>query len=167
MQNPNPSQPADGVLLAADDGAANGRPARLTVQLLSDPSGIVLALEGELDLETAAELDRRLAALDETSFTRLLIDLRRVTFMDSTGLSSIIRAHRVAEANGQRLVLRRGSSQVQRLFELTGVDARLHSRTTKSASPVARPARSVGLRPCAAGGSADGYLPRLAGIHEA
>jgi anti-anti-sigma factor len=49
----------------------------------------------------------------------VLIDLSGVTFMDSLGLASIARAYRHAEANGRRVVLRRGPPQVQRLFEIT------------------------------------------------
>ncbi len=83
-----------------------------------------MRLVGELDLETAVEFDRQLAALDG-EIRRLLIDLSRVTFMDSTGLGSIVRAHQSAQANGYAFVVRRGSNQVQRLFALTGVDERL------------------------------------------
>jgi anti-sigma B factor antagonist len=125
MQDPNGSRSADGRTMTADDAAGNSGSGRLTVQLRSDARGVAVTLEGELDLETAPELDRRLAAIDETQVARLLIDLHGVTFMDSTGLSSIVRAHRFAQSNGHTLVLRRGSNQVQRLFELTGVDERL------------------------------------------
>ena len=41
--------------------------------------------------------------------------------MDSTGLALMIKAQQSAEANGHRLAFRRGTSQVQRLFELSGV----------------------------------------------
>jgi anti-anti-sigma factor len=125
MQNPSASGSVDGPIAAAEDLATNGRSDRLTVRLTSDARGVVVTLEGELDLETTPEFDRQLAAIDKTPLTRLLIDLGGVDFMDSTGLSSIIRAHRVAESNGHVLVLRRGSKQVRRLFELTGVDDRL------------------------------------------
>jgi anti-anti-sigma factor len=95
------------------------------IELAADAQGMVVTVGGELDLETAPMLDRALGDIDETQVRRLLIDLRRVTFMDSTGLASIVRAHQFAQSNGQALVLRRGSRQVQRLFQLTGVDARL------------------------------------------
>jgi anti-sigma B factor antagonist len=125
MQNPNASGSGAGASAAADDAAINDVSGRLTVQLFTDPGGVTLRLAGELDLETASELDRQLADIAETQVTRLLIDLGAVTFMDSTGLSSILRAHRSAGSNGHTLVLRRGSNQVQRLFELTGMNDRL------------------------------------------
>jgi anti-anti-sigma factor len=103
----------------------SGRLTRLKIQLTADSRGITVGLAGELDLETAPELDRRLVEIDATKHGRLLIDLRAVEFMDSTGLASIIRAQRDANSNGHDLALRRGSGQVQRLFELTGFGDRV------------------------------------------
>jgi anti-anti-sigma factor len=125
MQNSNASGLADIATVADDDAAANGGSGRLTVQLISDGREVAVTLAGELDLETTPDFDRQLADIDTAQVTRLLIDLGGVTFMDSTGLSSIIRAHHFAETNGHALVVRRGSNQVQRLFELTGVHERL------------------------------------------
>jgi anti-sigma B factor antagonist len=102
-----------------------GGAARLTIELEVDAHATVLVLAGELDLETATELDRQLARIEESPATRVVIDLRGVTFMDSTGLSSIVRAHRAAESDGHTLQLRPGARQVQRLFELTGMNERL------------------------------------------
>jgi anti-sigma B factor antagonist len=125
MQERNTSESEGRATVAADDAASVVEPGRLTVQLITDAQGVALRLDGELDLETSLEFDRRLAAIDQARISRLLIDLGGVTFMDSRGLSSIVRAHQSAEANGHTLVVRRGSNQVQRLFALTGIDERL------------------------------------------
>ena len=109
----------------ADSATAAGMLGRLTFQLSTDAEGVSLALAGELDLETVPELERELENIDETQLKRLVIDLRDLQFMDSTGLAAIIRAQRSAEANGHALVVRRGSGQVQRLFELTGMSERV------------------------------------------
>ncbi len=111
--------------VVAHDPVTDVESGRLAIRLVSNPRGVVVTLTGELDLATTPELDRQLAAIDRTQITRLLIDLGGVTFMDSTGLASIIRAHHLAESNGHILLLRRGTSQVQRLFEVTGVGERL------------------------------------------
>lgn len=125
MQDPFGSPSAHDARADVDGAAINSLPGRLMVEITEDHGGIVVRLAGELDLETTAELDRQLAVLDETPVPHLLIDLAGVSFMDSTGLASIVRAHRAAEARGYPLVLRPGSNQVQRLFQLTGVDQRL------------------------------------------
>jgi anti-anti-sigma factor len=97
----------------------------LKIKLQPDPQGVRITLAGEVDLATVPELDRLLDDLADREHGRLLIDLSSVEFMDSTGLASIIRALRAADANGHGLTVRGGSPQVQRLFELTGLVDRL------------------------------------------
>jgi anti-anti-sigma factor len=89
------------------------------IQRHTDSHGAVVTLRGELDLATAPELERVLHEIMETQPGRILIDLRRLLFIDCTGLSPIIRAQQHARANGYLLALRRGPPQVQRLFQLT------------------------------------------------
>jgi anti-anti-sigma factor len=93
----------------------------LKIQRSTDAHGAVLTLAGELDLESAPELDRQIRAVEAENPGRLLIDLRGLQFMDSSGLAVIVRAGRSARDNGHGLTLRPGSVQVQRLFELTGL----------------------------------------------
>jgi anti-anti-sigma factor len=110
----------------ADRGDGDrGLSEQLKIRLEPDPQGVCIRLVGEVDLSTVPELDRLLDDLAEREHSRLLIDLNGVEFMDSTGLGSIIRALHAADANGHRLTVRRGSPQVQRLFELTGIADRL------------------------------------------
>jgi anti-sigma B factor antagonist len=113
-------QTADG---GVQDG--DGTSDQLTITLESDPDGVRIVLVGEVDLATAPELDRVLDRLVSDGHGRLLIDLHGVAFMDSTGLAAIMRALQTADVNGHRLAVRRGSPQVQRLFELTGFVDRL------------------------------------------
>jgi anti-sigma B factor antagonist len=91
-----------------------------TIDVQPDSRGARVALAGELDMTAAAELDRQLSELTDGLSHRLLIDLSELRFMDSTGLASLLRAQRLADARGDELVLRAGSAQVQKLFELTG-----------------------------------------------
>jgi anti-anti-sigma factor len=125
VQNPSTWESGEGPRVTDGDAAGIELSGRLTVQWVTGVQALTVRLEGELDLETAQELDRQLAVIDAARLKRLVIDLRGVTFMDSRGLSSIVRAHQAAQENGYAVVLRRGSSQVQRLFALTGVDERL------------------------------------------
>jgi anti-anti-sigma factor len=86
-----------------------------------DTLGVHVAIRGELDLATAPELDRVLVNLEAHGVERIVIDLVGVEFIGSTGLASIVRAQRAADRHGHRLVIRRGSRQAQRLFELAGL----------------------------------------------
>ena len=93
----------------------------LTIRRTDDARGVVLVLEGELDLESAPELGEHLDQVERAHPERLLIDLSVLDFMDSSGLRVLIRARESARDHGYQLVLRRGSRQVQRLLEITGV----------------------------------------------
>ncbi len=85
----------------------------------------VITVWGELDLATSPELERQLEQLGGEDTQLLVLDLRRLEFMDSTGLSIIVETHRRQTQSGRRLSLVRGSQQVQRLLDLTGVSQRL------------------------------------------
>ncbi len=50
-----------------------------------------------------------------------MLDLAEVTFMDSTGLTTLMDAHRAAEEDGWSFTVRRASPAVRRVFELANV----------------------------------------------
>ncbi len=84
----------------------------------------MLALVGELDLASMHVLAQQLEQLPESSQS-LVLDLRRLQFIDSTGLHALLRADRqLADAGGQ-LTIVRGPQAVDRLFRLTGLNTRL------------------------------------------
>jgi anti-sigma B factor antagonist len=80
---------------------------------------------GEIDLATAPVLEGQLRELRDTGFDHLVVDLRDVTFMDSTGLRLILGWDDEARAGGLDFELIPGAPIVQRLFEITGVTDRL------------------------------------------
>jgi anti-sigma B factor antagonist len=80
---------------------------------------------GEIDLASVAILESKLRELRETGFDHLVIDLRDVTFMDSTGLRLVLAWDDEARADGVDFELIPGAPSVQRLFEITGVTGRL------------------------------------------
>lgn len=82
--------------------------------------GVVLALSGELDLATAPVVEDELRRAD-ASQDLIVLDLRHLTFMDSTGIRTLVAADRRARERGAALVIVQGSRQVRRLFELSGL----------------------------------------------
>ena len=86
----------------------------------SDDGVRVVAVSGELDLDTMVELGAALAAGGGLATT--VIDLRGLTFIDSSGVSGVLAAARRARDAGSRLVCVPGPPSIQRIFELTGVD---------------------------------------------
>jgi anti-sigma B factor antagonist len=81
---------------------------------------IVVAPRGELDVGSAPDLAEQLGEVLQAGFARIVIDLRGITFMDSTGLHVVLDAHTASRHAGVDLALIQGPSAVQRLFELTG-----------------------------------------------
>lgn len=88
----------------------------------------VMALSGELDLATAPILRENLARLEESGPVTIKVDLREVTFIDSSGLKEFLEARSRAKDNGHRLLLSGASPAAQRLFELTGTRFLLDER---------------------------------------
>ncbi len=91
----------------------------------ADDDARVLTLGGELDLAASPALEEELDKALGSNVSLVLVDLRQLDFMDSTGLSALVRAHQRAEQTGQRFVLVNGSRQVQRLLSLTGIAERM------------------------------------------
>ncbi len=90
----------------------------------------MITVSGELDLASGPALEQELARVIESDGDQVIIDLRKLDFMDSTGLSILVRAHGAAQEAGQRFVLIRGPKQVQRLLSLTGVAERVELAST-------------------------------------
>ncbi len=88
-----------------------------------------LTVQGEIDLATAPLLDEQISAAERTDAPLIVVDLVTVSFMDSTGLTVLLRANDRSRRNGNlRLRIAEGSAQVQRLFEVAGVRSRLPPR---------------------------------------
>jgi anti-sigma B factor antagonist len=95
-----------------------------------------VALSGELDMLSAPDLDDTLADASRGAVA-VIVDLSQLTFMDSSGLHALLTARaRLAESDC-RLVLLRGGDQVQRLFELTGLDGVLEFVSVRDAGGLA------------------------------
>jgi anti-sigma B factor antagonist len=94
------------------------------VETSSDESATVLTVTGELDLATSPALEAELERASSGP-ELVILDLRGVTFMDSTGLSLLVKAQRRAQDARRRLAVVKGGAQVQRLLTLTGVAERL------------------------------------------
>jgi anti-anti-sigma factor len=98
---------------------------QLQVDAKRDQDRIVLRLKGELDLASVPLLQRELEAVDLKPASIVLLDLRELQFMDSTGLRAILAAHTRAEERGYDFAVTRGSDQVQRLLGITRVSEHL------------------------------------------
>jgi anti-anti-sigma factor len=83
--------------------------------------GLVLTLSGELDLATAPELRKRLVAAVDSGTTRIVVDLREVTFMDSIGLAAVLHARSRLRPAGRLALIVTPGSYAQLVLEITGM----------------------------------------------
>lgn len=83
--------------------------------------------QGELDLASAPQLEDRLLEELRGGEAPIVLDLRELTFMDSTGVRAIVSAHQVAAETGTQLVLVRpkAESAARRVIEISGIDVAL------------------------------------------
>jgi anti-anti-sigma factor len=91
-----------------------------------DRNGLVhVALVGELDLSTVAKVQEELRRIEADSPPTVVVDLSKLTFLDSTGLRCIVTADERAREEGRRVVIVRGPDPVQRVFAITRLEERL------------------------------------------
>jgi len=83
------------------------------------------SLEGELDIAAVGEIEPELERLERGDLPLLVLDLRGVTFLDSSGIRMILAADARAREQSRRLVLVPGPDAVHRVFELALLDRRL------------------------------------------
>jgi anti-anti-sigma factor len=91
---------------------------------------LILELQGELDMACAHQLDEALDGADLDRSGAVVLDLRGVRFLDSTGLKAIFRARKAVHESGRRFAVTEGSAQVQRLLSLTRLDEHLQMLDT-------------------------------------
>jgi anti-sigma B factor antagonist len=81
----------------------------------------VIAIEGELDLATAPRLKWMLVDSLDAGHTRLVLDLSRTSFMDSTALGVLVGVNRSLDPDA-RLAVVCTNENVSKIFELAGMD---------------------------------------------
>ena len=79
---------------------------------------------GELDLAAVEAFEQTLSAL-EHEFGELVIDLRAIEFLDSTGLRALVAADARSRSNGSKLRIINGGEPVRKVLSLTGMDNHL------------------------------------------
>ena len=82
-----------------------------------------LALSGDLDMSATFRLEPALdRVFDDGDVRELVLDLDGVTFVDSAGLGLMLATHERSRAARTRMAIVRARPEVQRVFELTGVE---------------------------------------------
>jgi anti-anti-sigma factor len=84
-----------------------------------------VVLRGELDLSTVNKVQEELRRVEADAPAVVVLDLSKLTFLDSTGLRCLVTADQRARDADRRVVLVRGPDPVQRVFSITRLEERL------------------------------------------
>ena len=86
----------------------------------------IVHLQGELDLAGVPELQEALHSAQHADRSQIVVDLRALTFLDSTGLGVLIAADNAGRDGHVAVSFVRGNETVHRVFQLTAVEGRLN-----------------------------------------
>jgi anti-sigma B factor antagonist len=95
-------------------------PLQILVSHLKEHAYVVLT--GELDGATAPFLVRTLVEVNQTLEGDLVLDIKKLSFIDSTGLSVFVSQHKNLSAKGRKLVIYAPTAMARRLFQITGLE---------------------------------------------
>ncbi len=82
----------------------------------------VLPLEGEIDLHVSPRVSAALGAMIDAKPPRLVVDLAKVTYIDSSGLAVLIEGMQNVEAYGGKFILAGIQENVKPIFEIARLD---------------------------------------------
>jgi anti-sigma B factor antagonist len=105
-------------------------PAPFKVHSEQDGCTVVILVEGELDMNTASQLEGELEAPLADSGSALLIDLSRCEFIDSTGIALIVRTWQKLDGRGGFALCGVGD-QVKRVLDITGLESTIPTHASR------------------------------------
>ena len=85
-------------------------------------SSALVRIRGDLDLQVVERVTEAVAALESDAPELIVIDLSRLTFMDSSGMGVIAAAHARAREAGRRFAIVRPPAGVRQAFDRTRLD---------------------------------------------
>jgi len=94
------------------------------VEIEPEREHVRVIAHGELDLATVDDLQAQIEALRSNGTAAIVLDLRQLSFMDSTGLRLLLTLDAAARSDGFDFSILDGEGPVRRLLELTRLDGR-------------------------------------------
>jgi anti-anti-sigma factor len=107
--------------VAADVGGPTAQYEPFRVEVHPERDAVRVVPVGELDLATSPLLERELLELRSSGFDRVVLDMRRLSFIDSSGMRVVVAEHRFADTADREFSLISGPPAVQRVLELCGM----------------------------------------------
>lgn len=92
-----------------------------SIEASCDACALTLTCVGELDVTASGLLADAIAAHEAIGAPRVVLDLARTTFIDSSGIATVVRLSRHLAEQGVRLHVEHAGRTVRRAFELCGL----------------------------------------------
>lgn len=92
-----------------------------------DASTITITIKGPMELHTIKEFQNKVIELDTAAPRDIVLDIRDVEYIDSTGISVLITLNRQQKKNGKSLKIMNASQRVANLLELSSLSELLQS----------------------------------------
>jgi anti-anti-sigma factor len=99
-----------------------------SVSLTRDQGTLVVALSGDLDIDSVRKVGEALLAEGLARGQTVIVDLAHVDFIDSSGVGLLVTMRNDANQNGYRLEMVAPEESVTRIFRVTGTHALFHWR---------------------------------------
>src|SRR5919108_3184488 len=97
---------------------------RFSFEVAKEPRGTLVTLSGELDVVCADVFRRKFVDVTDDEPERVVIDLRGLTFLDSTGLALLLRVNEMSQDLGFALAMVSTDGDVaSKIFRMTGTNA--------------------------------------------
>jgi anti-anti-sigma factor len=100
---------------------SSGRAMPFEMKVRQYPGPTVVCVSGELDLEAAPDLCALFDALAEDQQVNMLVDLEKLSFCDSVGLSALIHGYNVCHGAGGAFRITGDTGLVARVLRATGL----------------------------------------------
>jgi anti-anti-sigma factor len=98
---------------------------RYRIEVDHGSAGATVTIAGEIDMASIPPLERARERALAGNPTQVLIDLRGVRFIDSSGLKFLLETDRLSRTGGWTLQLVRPAESAMRVLTLTGIDKHL------------------------------------------
>ena len=107
--------------MPADADPPRTGPSPFRVEVHPEREVVRVVPRGELDLATTPELEEQLHELRRSGFEHVVLDMRGLTFIDSSGIRAILAENEFAQTSGRDFSLLSGPPAVQRALEVCGL----------------------------------------------
>ena len=94
----------------------------LRVESTTEADMVAITADGEIDLATVNTLRSAITNALQSGASRLTLDLENVTYIDSSGLGTLIGAHKRLASSGGTVTVRCSKPRILRLLSITGLD---------------------------------------------